>query len=338
MPRVVACPEKFLGTASAREVAAAIGRAAALAGWTCDEAPLADGGEGILEALGGRPRFARVCGPLGARVDAEWRLEGTSAVIEMARASGLALAGGREGNDPMRATTAGTGELIRAAVLAGARRIVVGMGGSATTDGGLAALRSLHPHGRLHGVELMVACDTTTRFVDAAVTFSPDKGATPTQVELLSRRLERLAQLYQSDHGVDVRPLVGGGAAGGLAGGLAAIGGRLVPGFELVAEAVDLAGRMAGADLVVTGEGFVDEQSFQGNVVGGVLGLAAEIGVPVVVLAGDIDAGLADGDSGAGARPRASYVSLLERFGRQRAATDTLSCIEQVVAEWLGDG
>jgi glycerate 2-kinase len=336
MPRVVACPEKFLGSASAREVAAAIAHAAALAGWTCDEAPLADGGEGILEALGGRPRFARVRGPLGAPVDAEWRLEGTSAVIEMARASGLALAGGREGNDPMRATTAGTGELIRAAVLAGARRIVVGMGGSATTDGGLAALRSLHPRGRLHGVELMVACDTTTRFVDAAVTFSPDKGATPTQVALLSRRLERLAQLYQSDHGVDVRPLVGGGAAGGLAGGLAAIGGVLVPGFELVAEAVDLAGRIEGADLVVTGEGFVDEQSFQGKVVGGVLRLAAEMGVPVVVLAGDIDAGLADGDGGA--RPRASYVSLLERFGRQRAVTDTLSCIEQVVAEWLGGG
>jgi glycerate 2-kinase len=325
MPQVVAAPDKFRGTATARQVAAAIARAAASAGWTCDEAPLADGGEGILDALGGRPRFARVHGPLGGPVDAEWRLDGTTAVIEMAKASGLALAGGPERNDPIRATTSGTGELIAAAMVAGARRIVVGMGGSATTDGGLAALRSLEPHGRLHGVELLVACDVTTRFLEAAVIFSPQKGATPVQVELLSRRLERLAQVYESDHGVDVRPLVGGGAAGGLAGGLAAVGAHLVPGFDLVAEAVDLAERMEGADLVVTGEGYLDEQSFHGKVVGGVVGLAAEVAVPVLVVTGDADP-----------EPPVPYVSLVARFGRERAMTDTLACIEQVVAERLG--
>jgi glycerate kinase len=308
MPQVVAAPDKFRGTATARQVAAAIARAATSAGWTCDEAPLADGGEGILDALGGRPRFARVHGPLGGLVDAEWRLDGTTAVIEMAKASGLALAGGPERNDPIRATTSGTGELIAAAMVAGARRIVVGMGGSATTDGGLAALKSLEPHGRLHGVELLVACDVTTLFLEAAVTFSPQKGATPAQVELLSRRLERLAQVYEQDHGVDVRPLVGGGAAGGLAGGLAAVGAHLVPGFDHVAEAVDLAERMDGADMV-----------------GGVVGLAAEVEVPVLVVTGDADP-----------EPPVPYVSLVARFGRERAMTDTLACIEQVVAERLG--
>jgi glycerate 2-kinase len=327
MPHVVAASDKFRGTATAREVGAAIARAAASAGWTCDQAPVADGGEGILDAFGGRPRFARVRGPLGAPVDAEWRLDGTTAVIEMARASGLALAGGPERNDPMRATTAGTGELIAAAVIAGARRILVGVGGSATTDGGLAALTALEPHGRLHGVELLVACDVTTRFLDAARVFSPQKGATPAQVELLSRRLERLAQVYEADRGIDVRPLVGGGAAGGLAGGLASVGATLVPGFELVAETVELGERMEGADLVVTGEGFLDEQSFNGKAVGGVVGLAAEVGVPVFVIAGEAEAGQPP--------PSIAFVSLVERYGRHRAMTDTLACIEEVVHDRL---
>jgi glycerate 2-kinase len=326
MPHVVAAPDKFRGTATARQVAAAVARVAEAAGWTCDQAAMADGGEGILEALGGRPRFSRVRGPLGAPVDAEWRLDGTTAVIEMAKASGLVLAGGPEGNDPVRATTFGTGQLIAAAMVAGARRIVVGMGGSATTDGGLAALTALEPHGRLHGVSLQIACDVTTPFLEAAATFSPQKGATPAQVELLSRRLERLAQVYQEDHGVDVRPLVGGGAAGGLAGGLAAVGAELVPGFELVSEAVDLAGRMEGADLIVTGEGYLDEQSFHGKVVGGVVGLAAEVGVPVLVVTGDTDAG---------AEQPVPYVSLVARFGRVRAMTDTIACVTEVVAERL---
>ncbi len=251
-------------------------------------------------------------------------MDGSTAVIEMARASGLPLAGGAAGNDPVRATTAGTGELIAAAVKAGAKRVLVGAGGSATTDGGLAALTALEPHSRLHGIELVVACDVATRFLDAAAVFSPQKGATPAQVALLGRRLERLAQVYLEDHGVDVRPLAGGGAAGGLAGGLAAIGAPLVPGFEVVAEAVDLAERLEGADLVVTGEGFLDEQSFHGKAVGGVVSLAAEVGVPVLVVVGE----------GMGEHP-VPYVSLVERFGRERAMADTVACIEQVVAGCL---
>ena len=324
MPHIVAAPDKFRGTATAREAAGAIARAASAAGWTCDEAPVADGGEGTLDVLSGQIRHTRVHDPLGNLVDAEWRLEGTTASVEMARASGLAVVGGPAHNDPIRASTTGTGELIAAATMAGARRVLVGVGGSATTDGGLAALRVLEPRSRLHGVTLVVACDVQTKFLDAAAIFSPQKGATAAQVALLSRRLERLAQVYQEDYGVDVRPLVGGGAAGGLAGGLAAIGAQLIPGFEVVADAVELDDRIDGADLVVTGEGFLDAQSFNGKAVGGVVALAADAAVPVFVVAGDV--------AGEHAVP---YVSLVQRFGRDRALGDTLACIQQAVSERL---
>ncbi len=330
MPHVVAAPDKFRGTATARQVAAAIAAAADRAGWSCDQAAIADGGEGLLDVVPGRRRTAEVMDPLGRLVTAGWKLDGSTAVVEMAQASGLALVGGPEGNDPVSADTAGTGQLVAAAVKAGARRVVVGVGGSATTDGGLAALRALEPHSRLHGVQLIVACDVETRFLDAAAIFSPQKGATPTEVELLARRLERLASLYQDQYGVDVRPLTGGGAAGGLAGGLAAIGAELMAGFDVVADAVDLAERMEGADLVVTGEGLLDEQSFNGKAVGGVVSLACEVGVPVLVVAGDIDW------DGVGESP-VPCVSLVERFGRDRALADTLACVGEVVAERLAD-
>ena len=215
MPRLLAAPDKFRGTASAAEVASAAARAATAAGWECDEAPVADGGEGILEVLGGAERHTVVRGPLGDDVEAEWRMREDAAVIEMARASGLLLAGGREGNDPMAASTAGTGQLVAAAVTEGARRIIIGMGGSATTDGGQGCLEVLEPHARLRGVQLLVACDVTTTFIDAAEIFAPQKGASAAQVALLKRRLERLAQLYEEQFGVDVRQLPGSGAAGG---------------------------------------------------------------------------------------------------------------------------
>ena len=284
----MAAPDTFRGTATAGAVAAAIGRVAWEHGWDCDEVPMSDGGEGFLDALGGANRRTLVTGPLGDAVEAGWRLDGRRAVVEMAQASGIALAGGSAGNDPVAAATHGTGELIAAAVDAGARRVLVGVGGSATTDGGLGARRALEPAARYRGVELVVACDVRCRFVEAAARFAPQKGATPAQVELLTRRLERLAQVYLEDDGIDVRDVVGGGAAGGLAGGLAAMGAKLVEGFEVVADEADLYGRIEGADLVVTGEGFLDEQSFEGKVVGGVAGLAAEAGVPVVAIAGQV--------------------------------------------------
>src|SRR3546814_10570399 len=133
-----------------------MGRVARAAGWDCDEVPMADGGEGTLDALGGPNRTTTVTGPLGAPVEVGWRLDGRTAVIEMALASGLDLVGGAEGNDPVAASTQGVGELIVAALDVGATRVIVGVGGSATTDGGLAALRALHPLARLKGVELIV--------------------------------------------------------------------------------------------------------------------------------------------------------------------------------------
>jgi glycerate kinase len=288
---------------------------------------MSDGGEGFLDALGGANRRTLVTGPLGDPVEAGWRLDGKRAIVEMAQASGIGLVGGPAGNDPVAAATHGTGELIAAAVDAGARRVLVGVGGSATTDGGLGARRALEPAARYRGVELVVACDVRCRFVDAASLFAPQKGATPAQVELLGRRLERLAQVYLEDDGVDVRDLVGGGAAGGLAGGLAAMGATLVEGFEVVADETDLYGRIEGADLVVTGEGFLDEQSFEGKVVGGVAALAAEAGVPVVAIAGEVFDG---------ADRRITAVSLVDRFGEERSMTDTLRCIEEVAAGLIG--
>jgi glycerate kinase len=324
--RVVAAPDKLRGTATARDAAAAMARAARDAGWRCDEVPMADGGEGTLDALGGPNRTTVVTGPLGAPVDAPWRLDGRTAVIEMARASGLELAGGAERNDPVAASTQGTGELIAAALDAGATRVIIGVGGSASTDGGLAALRALHPLGRLRGVELLVACDVRTGFVDAAAVFAPQKGATTAQVELLRRRLDRLAQVYLDEHGVDVRDLPGAGAAGGLAGGLAAAGARLVSGFDLVADEVQLDERIEGADLVLTAEGFLDAQSFEGKVVGGVAALAAAATVPLVAIAGEVF----DGVEG-----RIAAVSLVERFGEDRARNDTVACLEEAAAAVL---
>ena len=324
--RVLAAPDKFRGTATAAEVAGAIAAAVRAAGGRAREVPLSDGGEGFLEVFGGPNRATVVTGPLGEPVEAGWRLDGRTAVVEMARASGLVLAGGAAGNDPIAATTTGTGELIAAALDAGARRIIVGHGGSATTDGGLGAVKALFPTARLRGVELLAAVDVETPFTRAADEFGPQKGATPRQVELLRRRLVRLAQVYLQEHGVDVDALAGSGAAGGLAGGLAAVGARIVSGFDLIADELDLAGALERADLVVTGEGFVDAASFQGKVVGGVVELAAEIGVPVLVVAGEVF------DD---AHRRVEAVSLVGRFGRDRALSDPLGCITEVVAERL---
>jgi glycerate kinase len=327
VPTLVAAPDKFRGTASAPEVAAAMEWAAHDAGWSCDRAPVADGGEGLLDAIADHLPFSRrrtrVTGPLGGQVEAEWLLDGRTAVVEMARASGLVLAGGPDHNDAMEATTRGTGELIAAAVAAGARRVVVGLGGSATTDGGKGALDVLQP-ARLAGVELVVACDVTTRFTDAAAEFGPQKGATPSQVALLTRRLERLVVDYRERSGVDVSTIAGAGAAGGLAGGLATLGAELVPGFELVADVIGLRERIAAADLVVTGEGRVDEWSFRGKAVGGVVEIADEEGVDVLVIAGQVVG-----------EPPVPVVSLADRFGMERAMADAAGCVAELLAEHL---
>jgi len=227
-----------------------------------------------------------VTGPDGRPVEAEWGVlpDGT-AVVEMARASGLALVA--RSNDAVAATTRGTGELIAAALAAGAREVIVGVGGSATTDGGLGAVEALD--WSLGGVRVVVACDVATSFVDAAPVFGPQKGASPEQVALLAERLERLAVRYRERTGVDVLALPGAGAAGGLAGGLAAIGAELRPGFDVVAEAVGFEAVLASAELVVTGEGRLDRTSLAGKVVGRVLEAASAAGVRAAVVAGRVD-------------------------------------------------
>ena len=257
------------------------------------------------------------------------------AIIEMALASGLVTAGGASSNDAVNATTAGTGQLIAEAVRSGARRVIVAAGGSASTDGGLGAIRALAPEAQLRGVELLVACDVRTRFVDAAATFAPQKGASPAQVRLLGRRLERLAQMYLDDYGVDVTTVTGSGAAGGLAGGLVALGAQLVNGFRLVADQVGLEDRVNGASLVVTGEGRLDDTSFEGKVVGGVARLAAAAGVPAVAVVGSVGAlsetTLDDLDK-LGDMAGLGVIDLTRRFGASQARSGTTDCITEAVA------
>src|SRR5271166_5060304 len=269
MSHLVAAPDKFRGTATASQVAAAAARGARRSGWSASQVPLSDGGDGLLEAVAGEARHDEVTGPLGEPVVAEWRLvrseggglDGPTAVIEMARASGLAVTGGRRYNRAVEASTIGTGQLVLLAISHGAARVVVGCGGSATTDGGAGALQAIGSREALRGVDLVVACDVRTSFLDAAKLFAPQKGASAEQVAELTTRLERLAERYRTEWGVDVTQLPGSGAAGGLAGGLAALGARIVPGFDYVADLVGLDGQLATADVVMTGEGFLDRQS-----------------------------------------------------------------------------
>jgi glycerate kinase len=328
----MAAPDKFRGTAAAPQVAAAIARAARAVGLPCRELPLADGGEGTLDVFGGANRSATVTGPLGAPVPAGWRLDGHRAVIEMAAASGLLLAGGAAGNDPVAATTRGTGELILAAVAAGATDILIGVGGSATTDGGAGALQVLAPDGGPSvlpdGVRLRVCADVRTRFLDAAAIFGPQKGADPDTVRLLTERLAELRVRYRERFGVDVQTLDRSGAAGGLSGGLAAIGAELVDGFGTLADAAGWDDALAYADLVITGEGRFDAQSLDGKVVGGVIERAVARGCAVLVVAGSADPAVVV--------PRGVTVTaLVDRFGTAAAFGDTTGCITRAVTDHL---
>ena len=309
--RVLAAPDKFRGTLSARAAAAAIAAGARRAGWDAVELPLADGGEGTLDVLGGGNRTTVVTGPLGEPIEAAWRLEDGVALVEAAQACGLTLAGGAAGNDPLGATSRGVGELIAAAIDAGAERVVVAVGGVASTDGGVGAVDALG--GRL-AVPLEVACDVEARFLDAADVFAPQKGATPEQVAFLRERLARL----------DVPDQPGAGAAGGLAGGLAALGATLVPGFAYVASQLHLDRHLAEVDLVITGEGRVDATSLIGKVVGGVRARAAAAGVEMLAIAGDVVT-----------TSPISAVSLVALCGFERALADTADCLAEVVEKEL---
>jgi glycerate kinase len=288
---VLCCPDKFRGSLTAPEAAAALCRGVEHAGRAGRALPLADGGEGTLDAIlacsPGELQTLAVTGPDGTAVEAEWAaLADGTGVVEMARASGLALV---TRNDPLTATTHGTGQLIAAAIGHGCRGVIVGVGGSATVDGGLGALEALG--WSLRGVEIVVACDVTTPFLDAPAHFGPQKGASPADVRVLEERLRALAERYAETLGVDVTTLPGAGAAGGLAGGLAALGARLVPGFDVVADAVGFDAALAASGAVITGEGKVDRTTLSGKVVARVLAAAQRRRLAAAVVAGSVEPG-----------------------------------------------
>ena len=327
--KLVIAPDSFKESLTAQDVAGAIAW-----GWRSvypqadiHLCPLADGGEGtvdaVLAASGGQRRELQVCGPLGQPVQAHWGwLEDDQAVIEMAAASGLHWVTPAQRNACIT-TSYGTGELILAALDAGAKRIILGIGGSATNDGGAGVLQALGarllgsdnqplaPGGaalidlqrielegldpRLAEVEILVAADVDNPLCGprgASHVFGPQKGATPAQVQQLDQALAHFADVMAAALGEDYRELPGVGAAGGL--GFAAravLGAGFRPGVELVADLSGLAEAMQGADLVITGEGRLDGQSLHGKTPVGVARVAQAAGVPVIALAGSLGEG-----------------------------------------------
>ena len=319
--RVLIAPDSFAGTLTAAEASAAMAH-----GWSrqspadiLDEAPLSDGGPGfvaVLErSLGGTLHTRNVTGPTGASVSASWLLHGETAYIEAAEACGLHLVGADDPG-PLHRSTEGVGELLSAALDAGARRIVIGVGGTGTTDAGAgmwAALgatpaAALTSGGRalagidipvdltavtqrLAGVQLVVATDVDVPVLGprgAARGFAPQKGATPDEVEQLEAALAHwVSHIGRRADGRDACVALGAGAGGGLGYGLLHLGATRVGGLDLVAEAIRLHERIACADLVVTGEGRFDWQSMRGKVIAGVAQHAQTHAIPTVVLAGE---------------------------------------------------
>ncbi len=365
--RVLVCPDKFRGTLTALQAAEAIERGwrRERPDDEFDLVPLADGGEGTLDVLvpaGGDGRSVRirrsVTGPLGERVDAEFGLRGRTGVVEMSRASGQALVD-PERRDVRRASTRGTGELMAGALEHGVDRLLVCLGGSATNDGGVgmaSALGARFLNGRerpiveggaglldlahidlgpmppaLRSVEVVGVSDVDNPLcgpVGATAMFGPQKGASPDDVVFLDRALAHLAAVASRDLGVDRSRDPGAGAAGGLGFGLMAfLGARLRPGVEVVMEAVGFDRRMNVADLVITGEGSLDEQSLRGKVPAGVLRAAKGAGIPVVITCGV-----------ASVAPQGVTVrSLAERVGIDAALADARMSLELVAQELARD-
>jgi glycerate kinase len=320
--RVLIAPDSFKGTFTAAEVAAAIGAGALGAGVDVDLAPVADGGEGtmaiLVDALGGRTETAAVTGPLGQRVTARYGLldGGSTAVIEAAEACGLSLSPAGE-LDAEMASTRGVGELLLIARRRGARRMLVTVGGSATTDGGRGALDAIRVGGGLGGVELEVLCDVSVAFENAARIFAPQKGASPAAVARLTDRLERqAAQLPKDPRGVPMT-----GAAGGLSGGLwAALGATLRPGADYVLDAIEIDERLSRSAAVVTGEGRLDEQSLQGKLVGAIAARARRAGVRIHAVVGSTALAPADARSlGLASVREAPTLADMKRAGRDVA-------------------
>ncbi len=323
-PRVVVAPDKFKGTLTAEEVAAAMSRGVrdVLPRAQIISIPVADGGEGTVDALvaaGATRHTVRVTGPLGDEVVASFARRDSSAYVEAAEACGLQLI------DPtprsaLQASSRGVGELVLAALDLGCSRVVVALGGVATTDGGAGMLVALgarlldregetvHPCGgaslprvqtvdstgldpRLRDVELIAATDVRNPLLGpngAAAVYAPQKGALPGDVEVLAAALEGWAEAVREESGRDVAAVPGAGAAGGLGAGVLALGGRVESGVELILEAVRAADLLDGADLLITGEGKLDGQSLEGKAPVGTALLAARYGVPALAVAGSV--------------------------------------------------
>ena len=315
MTRAVVCPDKFRGSAAGGRGRGrdggrrARGRASTRSSNCRWPTAAKERSTRLLAARGGSRRTTRVTGPLGDPVDAEWGvLTGGLAVVEMAQASGLALVSGR--NDPLRAQHARNRRVDRGRACARFQSGLVAVGGSATTDGGLAAVEALG--WSLTGMKVTVACDVETSFAEAATVFGPQKGASGAQVVVAEPPpADARRPVPQRAPGVDVTQLIGAGAAGGLAGGLAAIGAELAPGFDVVAEAVGLEAALEGADLALTGEGKLDASSLAGKVVGGVLAWADDLEVASVAV-----------DRGSGDRRRARRARRAVRACRCSRSTD----------------
>lgn len=322
--RVLVAPQEFKESLTATEAAQAIGRgiAAARPAWERDLLPFSDGGPGFLDALqtalGGERHRVDARDGLGRHRPAEYLAldGGATIVIEAAQANGIALIPPAE-RDPLRASTEGVGDLLRAAMAHRPARVIVGVGGSATTDGGTGMARALGarfldasgndlpPGGgpldqlariewtrpaALAGAEILVASDVTNPLTGpngAAAVFAPQKGADRAQVAVLDSGLRRLAQILREALAVNVEATPGAGAAGGLGAGLVAfLGARIVSGFDVVAEATRFDERLVRADFVVTGEGRFDRQSLQGKTTGRIVAAARQAGKRVTVFAG----------------------------------------------------
>ena len=323
MIRFLVAPDSFKGTIDAPEVANAIAAGIAEAGAEADVCPVADGGEGtaaVLRAvLGGEERRVRTHDPLGRPIEASFTLlaDGRTAAVDTAAASGLPLVAPAE-RDAETASTRGTGELIAAALDAGATTVLLAAGGSATTDGGLGAIEELRERGGIGAATLEVLCDVRTPFEEAARVFAPQKGADEAAVERLTERLQRLASALPRDP----RGMPMGGCAGGLSGGLwAAFEAQLRPGADFVFALLGVERRLAAADAAISGEGRIDSQSLEGKVVGRIAELCAGAGRDLHVLVGrdDLDRA-AIGDLPIRSVREAGTVEALRAAARELAA------------------
>lgn len=293
---VIAC-DSYKGCLSSSDVANAVAQGVAEVYPDCEVVKLAvaDGGEGTVEALvdtlGGHLEWAEVSDPLGRPVKAAYGVAGDLAIIESAAACGLTLLTKEERN-PLVTSTKGLGELIMAAIDKGCRKFLIGLGGSATNDGGMGMIRAEGFLEMTKGMKFTVACDVDTPYIGehgASRVFGPQKGASEQDVEILEERLRGYALTILKETGVDVRDMAGAGAAGGLGGAFRAyLGAELKRGVDLVLDQIDFDSKIHGADLVITGEGCSDYQTLKGKTASGVLERAKRQGIPVALVSGAV--------------------------------------------------